>query len=49
MLVWQEDDRVLVGYQDPTELAGRYDVADHRLALDRMAALLGELAAEAAG
>jgi uncharacterized protein (DUF302 family) len=49
MLVWQEDDRVLVGYQDPTELASRYDVADHRLALDRMAALLGELAAEAAG
>jgi uncharacterized protein (DUF302 family) len=49
MLVWQEGERVLVGYRDPSELANSYDVGELRPVLDRMAVLLSELAAEAAG
>jgi uncharacterized protein (DUF302 family) len=49
MLVWSEGDDVLVGYRDPRELAGVYDVAALEGTLEKMASLLGELAAEAAG
>jgi len=49
MLVWREGDDVLVGYRDPRELAVAYDVAALEATLEKMAALLGELAAEAAG
>ena len=49
MLVWREGDDVLVGFRDPRELAGSYEVAVHQATLEQMAALLGELAAEAAG
>jgi uncharacterized protein (DUF302 family) len=49
MLVWRERADVLVGHDDPRELAERYDVAMHRATLDQMASLLDELAEEAAG
>jgi uncharacterized protein (DUF302 family) len=48
ILLWQAGDRVLVGYRDPKELAVRYDLGEERSILDRMAALLSEVAAEAA-
>jgi uncharacterized protein (DUF302 family) len=48
MLVWREADDVLVGFRDPRELAGPYDVSSHHAVLEKMAALLAELAAEAA-
>jgi uncharacterized protein (DUF302 family) len=47
ILVWQEGERVLVGYRDPSELADRYGLVEHKPTLELMAALLGELAAEA--
>jgi uncharacterized protein (DUF302 family) len=49
MLVWREGDDVLVGYRDPRELSGVYEVAALEGTLEKMAALLAELAAEAAG
>ena len=49
MLVWQKGDRALVGYRNPAELGGRYQIADHQAALERMASLLDGLAGEAAG
>jgi uncharacterized protein (DUF302 family) len=49
MLVWHEGEDVLLGYRDPRELSGTYDVAGHQGALEQMAGLLEELAAEAAG
>jgi uncharacterized protein (DUF302 family) len=48
ILLWQAGDRVWVGYRDPKELADQYEVNDGRSILERMAALLAELAAEAA-
>jgi uncharacterized protein (DUF302 family) len=48
MLVWQAGEDVLVGHGDPRDLKA-YDVADHLQALQQMATLLDELAAEAAG
>jgi uncharacterized protein (DUF302 family) len=48
MLVWRDADDVLVGFRDPRELAAGYDVAANQATLERMAALLGELAGEAA-
>jgi uncharacterized protein (DUF302 family) len=47
ILVWQEGGRVFVGYGDPEELADRYSLAEHKAILERMAALLAEVAAEA--
>jgi hypothetical protein len=49
MLVWQAGDEVLLGYRDPHELAAAYDVGGEAETLDRMAGLLGALAAEASG
>jgi uncharacterized protein (DUF302 family) len=49
MLVWRQDDAVRVGYRDPRELAGTYDVASHQSTLEQMATLLAALAIEAAG
>jgi uncharacterized protein (DUF302 family) len=50
MLVWEDGmPMALVGYHDPHELAGRYDLTKHRATLDRMADLLAEISAEAAG
>lgn len=48
LLVWQADDGVRVGYHDPRALAAVYELGDAPV-LERMAALLAELAAEACG
>jgi uncharacterized protein (DUF302 family) len=49
MLVWEDPDGTLLGYNDPLELAARYDVEQHRATLEMMSALLAALAADAAG
>jgi uncharacterized protein (DUF302 family) len=50
ILVWAAPDGVMLGYRDPRELDGPYDIsAEHRPLLEQMATLLGELADEAAG
>jgi uncharacterized protein (DUF302 family) len=49
MLVWQDGDGALLGYNDPRELAARYDVEQHGATLEAMSALLAALAADAAG
>jgi uncharacterized protein (DUF302 family) len=50
ILVWADADGVLLGYRDPHELAGGYDIAaEHRPILEQMATLLDALADEAAG
>ena len=43
--VWREGATVHVGYEDPRELAGRYDVDASRQTLEQMAALVETLAA----
>jgi uncharacterized protein (DUF302 family) len=48
MLIWSDDEGVLLGYRDPCELAGAYDVAAHQPTLEQMAALLADIAREAA-
>jgi uncharacterized protein (DUF302 family) len=49
MLVWEDGDGALLGYNDPRELAARYDVEPHHETLEMMSALLAALATEAAG
>jgi uncharacterized protein (DUF302 family) len=50
MLVWADVDGVLLGYRDPREVAGPYEVAaEDEPILEQMAKLLAELADEAAG
>lgn len=49
ILVWEGPDGVQLGYDDPRELAGEYDLADQGEILERMAGLLEQLVAEAAG
>ena len=49
MLVWEEGEGALLGYNDPRELAGRYDVEVHHATLETMSVLLTALAADAAG
>jgi uncharacterized protein (DUF302 family) len=49
MLVWEDGDGALLGYNDPRELAARYDVEPHHGTLETMSALLAALATEAAG
>jgi uncharacterized protein (DUF302 family) len=48
-LVWEDPEGTLLDYNDPLELAGRYDVAKHSATLEMMSALLAALAADAAG
>ena len=48
VLVWDERGTTKVGYQDPTELADHYRLDETQERLERMRALLAELAAEAA-
>jgi uncharacterized protein (DUF302 family) len=48
ILVWREEAGVSLGYRDPRELSGSYDVAPHSSTLEQMATLLDELTAEAA-
>jgi uncharacterized protein (DUF302 family) len=49
MLLWREGPEVLLGYNDPRELAQTYQVSGHQATLEQMASLLEALAAEAAG
>ena len=49
MLVWEDPEGTLVGYNDPLELAAWYDVEQHRATLEMMSALLAALAADATG
>ena len=49
ILVWSDAGGTALGYRDPHELAGVYDLADHAQTLDQMAGLLAGLVAEAAG
>ncbi|HEY1532187.1 MAG TPA: DUF302 domain-containing protein [Galbitalea sp.] len=49
MLVWREDGETRIGYEDPHGLATRFSVAEASAALDGMAGLLSQLAAEIAG
>jgi uncharacterized protein (DUF302 family) len=49
ILVWADADGVLLGYRDPRDLDGTYDVAaEHRPILEQMANLLGGLTDDAA-
>ncbi len=48
MLVWRDGQQVLLGHNDPRELASSYAVSAHQRTLEQMAALLDTLAAEAA-
>lgn len=49
VLVWDQDGRTLVGYNDPRDLAGSYDVTTQAGVLDAMSSLLARLADQAAG
>ncbi len=49
MLLWEDGQAALLGYNDPLELATQYDVAQHQPALEAMSKLLAALAMEAAG
>jgi uncharacterized protein (DUF302 family) len=50
ILIWADASGVLLGYRDPRELGGPYDIAaEHQSILEQMAMLLGQLADEAAG
>jgi len=44
VLVWREGSDVWLGYNDPRELAGGYEIGEHRATLEQMAALLEALA-----
>lgn len=47
ILCWDSHDGVRAGYNDPTELASRYDVGAHAATLEAMSHLLAELVTEA--
>jgi uncharacterized protein (DUF302 family) len=49
ILVWREAQEVSLGYRDPRELSHAYNLTEHGSTLERMAALLDELVAEAGG
>lgn len=49
MVVWEDGESAFVGHHDPRELAGSYELAEHKETLDRMAELLDSVSAEAAG
>jgi uncharacterized protein (DUF302 family) len=49
VLIWDVAGETTVGYKDPRELAGSYDVTARAATLDATASLLDELANQAAG
>jgi uncharacterized protein (DUF302 family) len=49
ILLWEDGDGALLGYNEPLELAPRYEVADHQATLEAMSKLLAALVSEAAG
>jgi uncharacterized protein (DUF302 family) len=48
ILLWRDGEDVLIGYNDPRELAQTYQVSGHQATLEQMASLLEALADEAA-
>src|SRR5436309_415389 len=49
LLVWDDGQQTLIGYNDPHHLADVYDVGAAASTLEAMASLLDQLAQEAAG
>ena len=49
VLVWDDGEQILLGYDDPRRLADRYDVGSDAAPLEAMSSLLDQLAQEAAG
>jgi len=49
MLIWRDPDGTRLAYHDPRELSQSYDLAGGTDTLEKMNALLGQLAAAAAG
>jgi uncharacterized protein (DUF302 family) len=49
LLVWDDGQQTLIGYNDPHHLADLYDVGAQASTLEAMASLLDQLAQEAAG
>jgi len=49
MLVWMRDEAAVVGYSDPRDLAGSYDINPQAATLDAMSSLLADIAHEVAG
>jgi uncharacterized protein (DUF302 family) len=47
MLIWDEQGTTRIGFSDPAELAGPYDLAGSRPVLSRLRGLLDELVADA--
>jgi uncharacterized protein (DUF302 family) len=48
ILIWDGGETVLVGYNDPQDLAASYGVGAHRATLTAMSSLLADLTREAA-
>lgn len=48
IVLWEIDEKTMIGYNDPRDLADVYDVGDGAPALDAMAGLLSDLAHAAA-
>jgi len=48
IVLWGGDESSVIGYNDPRALADLYNVGEHAQTLDAMAALLADLAQEAA-
>jgi uncharacterized protein (DUF302 family) len=48
VLVWDGGGVTMIGYNDPRDLSRAYDVGEHGATLEAMAALLADLANEAA-
>ncbi len=49
ILLWEDSKGAQLGYNDPLDLASRYDVAQHQPTLEAMSKLLAALTTEAAG
>ena len=47
LLLWNNGEQTLLGYNDPRDLSQLYDVAPHAATLNAMSALLEEIAHEA--
>jgi uncharacterized protein (DUF302 family) len=49
ILVWRDGEEVLIGFHDPRAMSETYDIRRNQPILEQMAALLEELARDAAG
>jgi uncharacterized protein (DUF302 family) len=49
LLIWNEGEHTMLGYNDPRDLEGSYNIRAHAATLDAMSSLLDQLAHEAAG